>query len=76
MQRREEEQNAQSIVYGRDNPAPTNPIGSNLGYYRRRNGDLMRSIRRPDGTVRKWVIGWTDLAPYEQYTSSEDWRDD
>ena len=51
------------------------PDGTALIYYRRRNGDLVRSIEKPDGTVRKWVIGWTDLTPYEQY-SSDTWRDD
>ena len=52
------------------------PDGTVLIYYRRRNGDLVRSIEKPDGTIRKWVIGWTDLTPYEQYTSSKRWRDD
>jgi RNA polymerase sigma-70 factor (ECF subfamily) len=51
------------------------PDGTALIYYRRRNGDLVRSIEKPDGTVRKWGIGWTDLTPYEQY-SSDTWRDD
>jgi RNA polymerase sigma-70 factor (ECF subfamily) len=51
------------------------PDGTALIYYRRRNGDLVRSIEKPDGTARKWVIGWTDLTPYEQY-SSDTWRDD
>ncbi len=51
------------------------PDGTGLTYYRRRNGDLVRMIERPDGTVRKWVMGWTDLTPYERYSSSK-WRDD
>ena len=51
------------------------PDGTGLTYYRRKNGDLVRMIEKPDGTVRKWVIGWTDLTPYEQY-SSRKWRDD
>ena len=54
------------------------PNGTKLIYYRRRNGDLVRSIQRPDGTVRKWVIGWTDLTPYEEYAkyASDIWHDD
>ena len=51
------------------------PDGTALIYYRRRNGDLVRSVEKPDGTVRKWVIGWTDLTPYEEY-ASHTWRDD
>jgi RNA polymerase sigma-70 factor (ECF subfamily) len=51
------------------------PDGTALIYYRRRNGDLVRSIEKPDGTARKWVIGWTDLTPYEEY-ASHTWRDD
>ena len=51
------------------------PDGTRLTYYRRRNGDLIRSLQRPDGTVRKWIIGWTDLTPYGQQHSKH-WRDD
>jgi hypothetical protein len=50
--------------------------GTQLIYYRRRNGDLVRSIRKPDGTVRKWVIGWADLTSYKLYPLSGAWRDD
>lgn len=51
--------------------------GTQLIYYRHQNGDLVRSIRKPDGTVRKWVIGWTDLTPYKKPPSfSNAWRDD
>ena len=51
------------------------PDGTRLTYYRRRNGDLIRSLQRPDGTVRKWIIGWTDLTPYGQQHSKH-WRAD
>ena len=52
------------------------PDGTQLIYFRRRNGDLIRSIRKPDGKIREWVIGSTNLTPYKQYnTSGEYWQE-
>jgi hypothetical protein len=57
----------------------TFPDGTRLVYYRRKDGSLIRSVEKPDGTVRRWVIGWTDLAPYyAEYGKavSNAWRDE
>ena len=50
------------------------PDGTKLIYYRRGNGDLVRAIKKPDGTVRKWVIGWTDLTPYKEQIGKDTWE--
>ena len=51
------------------------PDGTKLTYYRRKDGTLIRSVRSPDGAVRKWEIGWADLSSYPKHFS-EFWRED
>jgi hypothetical protein len=48
--------------------------GSILTYYRRKDGSLIRSVQKTDGTVRRWVIGWTDLTSYTQYLENHPFR--
>jgi hypothetical protein len=55
--------------------------GSKLVYYRRKDGSLIRSVQKTDGTVLRWVIGWTDLTPYDQHLKyrpdrNNIWRDE
>jgi hypothetical protein len=52
------------------------PDGTRLEYYRRRDGSLVRSVKKPDGSVRKWVIGWADVSRYDAAQFGDLWRDE
>jgi hypothetical protein len=41
--------------------------GTELSYYRRRDGALIRSVKTPDGTRRRWVIGRADFSQYPEW---------
>ena len=47
-------------VFGRTGGGGKLPDGTQLWYYRRLDGALMRQVTKPDGTVRKWVVSWAD----------------
>ena len=52
------------------------PDGTELIYYRRKDGSLIRSVEKSDGTVRRWVIGWIDPTPYISDPNYVNWRDE
>ena len=52
------------------------PDGTKLVYYRRVDGALIRCVTKPDGTVRRWVIGWADLSEYPQELREDVWREE
>jgi hypothetical protein len=55
----------------------TLPDGTVIEYYRRKDGALIRSAKRPNGTQRRWVIGWANLSAYAALPDIQSaWRDE
>jgi hypothetical protein len=49
----------QQITYGGEpRKQAVYPDGSEINYYRRRDGALIRAVTKPNGSVSRWVIGW------------------